>query len=152
PSYRIVAMASSAGGLAALSRVLTGLPSDFPAPPLVVQHLDPRHRSWMAEILSRRAPLEGRQAPGGAGMRPGAVSIPPPDRHLLVNALGVLSLSDAALVHHVRPSADLLFSSLAASFGQRVIAVVLSGSGSDGSDGVRYVKGEGGTVIAQDEE
>lgn len=105
----------------------------------------------MAEILSRRVRLEVRQAQGGELARPGIVYIAPPDRHLLVNAQGVLSLSDAALVRYVRPSADLLFSSLAASFGPQVIAVVLSGSGRDGADGVRDVKQEGGMVIAQDE-
>jgi len=147
----IVALAASAGGLAALSSVLSGLPADFPAPVLVVQHLDRHHRSWMAEILARRVRLDVRQAQGGEVVRPGMVYIAPPDRHLLVNPQGVLSLSDAALVRYVRPSADLLFSSLAASFGPRVIAVVLSGSGRDGADGVRDVKTEGGKVIAQDE-
>jgi len=146
-----VALAASAGGLAALSRVLSELPAEFPAPVLVVQHLDRHHRSWMAEILSRRVQLEVRQAQGGEVMRPGMVYIAPPDRHLLVNPQGVLSLSDAALVRYVRPSADLLFSSLAASFGPQVIAVVLSGSGRDGADGVVDVKTQGGTVIAQDE-
>jgi two-component system chemotaxis response regulator CheB len=131
--------------------VLSELPEEFPAPVLVVQHLDPHHRSWMAEILSRRVQLEVRQAQGGELIRPGVVYIAPPDRHLLVNPQGVLSLSDAALVRYVRPSADLLFSSLAASFGPSVIAVVLSGTGRDGADGVRDVKQEGGTVIAQDE-
>jgi two-component system chemotaxis response regulator CheB len=105
----------------------------------------------MAEILARRVELDVRQAQGGEVVRPGTVYIAPPDRHLLVNSQGVLSLSDAALVRYVRPSADLLFSSVAASFGPRVIAVVLSGSGRDGADGVVDVKAEGGTVIAQDE-
>jgi two-component system chemotaxis response regulator CheB len=151
PSFWIVALAASAGGLAALSAVLTKLPEDFPAPVLVVQHLDPNHRSWMAEILSRRLALVVRQAQGGELIQPGKVYIAPPAFHLLVNPQGVLSLSDAALVRYVRPSADLLFSSLAASFGPHVIAVVLSGTGHDGSDGVKDVKQEGGTVIAQDE-
>jgi two-component system chemotaxis response regulator CheB len=149
--FWIVALAASAGGLAALSTVLAELPEDFPAPVLVVQHLDPNHRSWMAEILSRRLALDVRQAQGGELIRPGMVYLAPPARHLLVNSQGVLSLSDAALVRYVRPSADLLFSSLAASFGPHVIAVVLSGTGRDGSDGVKDVKQEGGTVIAQDE-
>jgi two-component system chemotaxis response regulator CheB len=144
-------MAASAGGLAALSHVLAGLPADFPSPILVVQHLDRHHKSWMAEILTRRVRLEVRQAQGGELIRPGFIYIAPPDRHLLVNSLGVLSLSDAALVRHVRPSADLLFSSLAASFGTQVIAVVLSGTGRDGSDGTLDIQQEGGTVIAQDE-
>lgn len=105
----------------------------------------------MAEILARRVRLDVRQAQGGEVVRPGIVYIAPPDRHLLVNPQGVLSLSDAALVRYVRPSADLLFSSLAASFGAHVIAVVLSGTGQDGADGVRDVQQEGGIVIAQDE-
>jgi two-component system chemotaxis response regulator CheB len=137
--------------LAALSAVLSELPADFPCPVLIVQHLDPHHRSHMAEILTRRVHLEVRQAQGGELIRPGFVYIAPPDRHLLVSPQGVLSLSDAALVRYVRPSADLLFSSLAASFGPRVIAVVLSGTGRDGADGVRDVKQMGGTVLAQDE-
>ncbi|HEV7518781.1 MAG TPA: chemotaxis protein CheB [Thermoanaerobaculia bacterium] len=151
PAFWVVALAASAGGLAALSHVLSGLPAEFPCPVLVVQHLDPHHRSWMAEILARRVRLEVRQAQGGEIIRPSIIYIAPPDHHLLVTRQGVLSLSDAALVRYVRPSADLLFSSLAASFGAQVIAVVLSGTGRDGADGVRDVKHEGGTVIAQDE-
>jgi two-component system chemotaxis response regulator CheB len=151
PAFWIVALAASAGGLAALSRVLSDLPADFPAAVVVVQHLDPHHRSWMAEILARRVHLRVKQAEEGESLLPGTVYLAPPGRHLLVRPPGVLELSDAAQVHFVRPSADLLFSSLADSFGDRVIAVVLSGSGRDGADGVREVKREGGMVIAQDE-
>ena len=102
--WRVLALAASAGGLAALSRVLSDLPADFPSPILVVQHLDRHHKSWMAEILTRRVRLDVRQALGGELIRQGFVYIAPPDRHLLVNSQGVLSLSDAALVRHVRPS------------------------------------------------
>jgi two-component system chemotaxis response regulator CheB len=79
------------------------------------------------------------------------VYIAPPNKHLLVDAEGTLSLTQSELVHFVRPSADLLFESVAASFKHRAIAVVLSGSGSDGSMGVQAIKKMGGTVIAQDE-
>ena len=75
----------------------------------------------------------------------------PPDHHLLVNADGSLSLTRTELVHFVRPSADLLFDSAAASFGPRAIGVVLTGTGSDGAFGVEAIKRVGGTVIAQDE-
>ena len=78
--------------------------------------------------------------------------IAPPDRHLLVNRDGSLSLSHSELVHFVRPSADLLFESVAASYEERAIAVVLTGTGSDGSLGVGAIKKMGGTVIAQDQE
>jgi two-component system chemotaxis response regulator CheB len=79
------------------------------------------------------------------------VFIAPPDRHLLVNPDGRLSLARTELVHFVRPSADLLFESVAASFKDRAIAVVLSGTGSDGVGGIRAIKKMGGTVVAQDE-
>ena len=84
-------------------------------------------------------------------MAPGTVHLAPPDHHLLVDADGVLSLTHTELVHFVRPSADLLFESTAASFREGAIAVVLSGSGSDGSMGVKAIKKMGGTVIVQDE-
>ncbi len=149
-AFDIVAVASSAGGLAALSEVLGGLPAEFPAAVCVVQHLDPRHRSLMAEILARRTTLRVLQASEGAVLQPATIFIAPPNRHLLVNAGGTMSLSESELVHFVRPSADLLFESVAASFRDRAIAVVLTGSGSDGAMGVQAIKKMGGTVIAQD--
>ena len=151
-AFDIVALASSAGGLTALSRVLSALPSDFPAIIVVVQHLDPRHRSLMAEILSRRTSLQVKQAEEGEHLCGGTVFIAPPNRHLLVNSDGTASLTQSELVHFVRPSADLLFESVAASHKDRAIAVVLTGTGMDGSMGVQAVKKMGGTVITQDEE
>jgi two-component system, chemotaxis family, protein-glutamate methylesterase/glutaminase len=150
-SFEVVAVAASAGGLNALSRLLAGLPGDFPAAVVVVQHLDPRHRSLMADILSRRTALQVKQAEEDDELSPGRVHIAPPNKHLLVNPEGTLSLAQSELVHFVRPSADLLFESVAGSFKHRAIAVVLSGSGSDGSMGVQAIQKMGGTVIAQDE-
>jgi two-component system chemotaxis response regulator CheB len=144
-------LAASAGGLHALSYVLAGLPREFPAFIVVVQHLDRRHRSLMADILSRRTGLNVAEAREGDSLQYGKAFIAPPDRHLLVNSDGTLSLTQTELVHFVRPSADLLFESTAASFKERAIAVVLSGSGSDGSMGVRAIKKMGGTVLVQDE-
>jgi two-component system chemotaxis response regulator CheB len=151
PAFEVVAVAASAGGLQAISQLLSSLPADFPATILIVQHLDPRHRSLMAQILSRRTPLKVQEAVEGGRVSPGCVLIAPPDRHLLLNPDGSLSLSQSELVHFVRPSADLLFESVAASRKDRAIALVLSGSGSDGAMGVRAIKKMGGTVIIQDE-
>jgi two-component system, chemotaxis family, protein-glutamate methylesterase/glutaminase len=151
-AFDVVALASSAGGIAAIGHILESLPAGFPAAIVVVQHLDPRHRSLMAEILRRRTHLEVLQAVEGDQIRPGTVHIAPPDRHLLVNRDGSLSLTQTELVHFVRPSADLLFESVAASFRERAIAVVLTGTGSDGSLGIGAIKKMGGTVIAQDQE
>jgi two-component system chemotaxis response regulator CheB len=133
-----------------LSQVLSVLPADFPAPVVVVQHLDRQHPSHMAEILGRRTCLLVKEARQGDVLSPGTVSIAPPDQHLLVNADATLSLSHAELVHFVRPSADLLFESVAASFKQRALAVVLTGMGSDGAMGVKAIKKMGGTVVVQD--
>jgi two-component system, chemotaxis family, protein-glutamate methylesterase/glutaminase len=149
-AFSILALAASAGGLKALTIVLAALPRDFPAAIVMVQHLDPRHRSMLSEILGRRTFLGVRQARQDDAIQPGCVLIAPPDHHLLVNPDGTVSLSRAALVHFVRPSADLLFESVAASYRERAIAVVLSGSGSDGATGVRAIKKMGGTVIVQD--
>ncbi len=149
--FEIVAMAASAGGLSALQEVLSGLPSDFPAPIVVVQHLDPRHHSLLADILNKRIKLAVKEVEDGEKLEPGTVYTAKPDRHLLVSPHGTVSLTQSELVHFVRPSADLLFESVAASYKERAIAVVLTGNGSDGSMGVKAIKTTGGTVIAQDE-
>src|ERR687891_2545485 len=125
-AYDVVALAASAGGLAALTHVLAALPGHFPAALVIVQHLDPRHRSLMADILSRRTSLRVKQAEEGDRLCSATVYIAPPNRHLLVNPDGTLSLSQSELVRFVRPSADLLFESVAASYKDRTIAVVLS--------------------------
>jgi len=151
-AFDVVAIAASAGGLTAITMLLSYLPSDFPAAIVIVQHLDPRHRSLMAEILSRSTSLQVKQAEAGDNLQPGIVYIAPPNQHLLVNSDGSLSLSRSELVHFVRPSADLLFESVAASQKDRAIAVVLTGTGVDGSMGVQAIKKMGGTVIVQSEE
>ena len=149
--FEIVAIAASAGGLTALSSVLGGLPRSFGARIVAVQHLDPRHRSLMAEIIGRRSLLPVHQAVAGSHVQVGHVYLAPPDHHLLINRDGSISLTHTELVNFVRPSADLLFESVAASFGDRAIALVLTGSGRDGAMGVTAIKQRGGTVIAQDE-
>jgi two-component system chemotaxis response regulator CheB len=151
-AFDIVALTASAGGLRALGIVLSGLPAEFPAAVVIVQHLDPRHRSLMADILSRRTALHVKQAQEGDRLQSGNVYIAPPNRHLLVNPDGTLSLSQSELVHFLRPSADLLFESVAASYQRRAIAVVLTGTGSDGAMGVEAIKKMQGTVIVQDRE
>jgi two-component system, chemotaxis family, protein-glutamate methylesterase/glutaminase len=151
PSFEIIALAASAGGLRALTDVLSALPRDFPVALVVVQHLDPRHRSLMAEILGRRTSLLVKEAREGDPLERGCALIAPPNRHLLVNPDRTVSLSQSELVHFVRPSADLLFESTATAYKERAIAVVLSGTGNDGAMGVKAIKKMGGTVIVQDE-
>ncbi|MFF4797355.1 chemotaxis protein CheB [Streptomyces sp. NPDC001351] len=148
--FEVVAVASSAGGINGLATLLGAFDAGLPVPVLVVQHLDPRHRTVIAEVLDRRTELDVKLAEDHERTRPGTVYIAPPDRHLLVGPGGLLTLTDSELVHFVRPSADLLFESVAGAYGSRAIACVLTGTGRDGAMGVDAVKSRGGTVIAQD--
>lgn len=147
----IVVIVASAGGLKALSQILSQLPEDFPTPVVIVQHIHPDYPSLLAEILNRITPLAVKQAAEGDKLKPKTVYIAPPDQHLLVNLDATLSLSHAAKVRFVRPAGDVLFQSAAASYQERAIAVVLTGMDSDGAVGVQAIKKMGGKVIAQDE-
>jgi two-component system chemotaxis response regulator CheB len=148
--FEVVAVASSAGGIHGLATLLSALEAELPVPVLVVQHLDPRHRTVIAEVLGRRTEMNVKLAEDHERIVPGTAYIAPPDRHLLVRPGGLLALTDSELVHFVRPSADLLFESVAGAYGPQAIACVLTGTGRDGAMGVDAVKSRGGTVIVQD--
>lgn len=152
PRFELVVVAASAGGVQALTELVADLPAEFPLAMVIVQHVDPRHRSLLVDILARHSRVTVQAADEGTELQPGTVYVAPPGLHLLVNPDGTLSLSRAELVHFVRPSADLLFESAAASYTDRVIAVVLTGTGEDGANGVRAVHKMGGTVVVQDED
>ena len=111
--FRVIALVASVGGLAAFESLLSDLPADFPAAVLLLQHLEPNRPSLLAEILSRYTNLPVRQAQPGDRLRPGAIFIAPPDRHLLVDRDGVLSLAATERIHFVRPAADRLLESVA---------------------------------------
>lgn len=144
----IVAIGSSAGGLHALSSVLGALPADLPAAVLVVQHLDPRRPSQMADILARRTSMRVVEATDGDKIERGTVYIAPPGSHMLV-AQGLIHLTQSERVHFVRPSVDVLFESVAAAYGARVVGVILTGSQNDGALGVCAIKDNGGYIIVQ---
>jgi len=149
--FDIVAIAASAGGVGALSQVLGALPSDFGAIIAIVQHVDPRHRSLMPQVIGRQARLPVMHAEDGMSVQLDHVYLAPPDHHMLINRKGLITLTDTELVNFVRPSADLLFESVAAAFGERAMAVVLTGTGRDGAMGVTAIKERRGTVVVQDE-
>jgi two-component system chemotaxis response regulator CheB len=130
--------------------VLAALPSDLDAALIVLLHLLPEHRSHLPEILARRTALRVKVAEDGDRLEPGCVYVAPPDAHLCVETGGTLSLRDEPAIGHLRPSGDLLLSSLAETYDGRCLAVVLTGLGRDGAAGAEAVKKAGGTVIAQD--
>jgi two-component system, chemotaxis family, protein-glutamate methylesterase/glutaminase len=148
---RLIAVAASAGGLAALSRVLGSLPPTLASAVLVVQHLQPDRPSQIARILARHTLLVVKEARHGEVTRNGTVYVAPPGRHLTVGIDRRLALSHLPPVHFCRPSGDKLFTSIAACCGAEAIAVVLTGTGCDGAEGAGIVHRQGGLVIAQDE-
>lgn len=150
PAVRMVGIGSSAGGVTALCTLLGALPADFPVPIVIVQHLDPRHETVMAQVLSRKCALSVTLAKENQSVAAGWVYVAPPNHHLLVANRTRLTLSTSDPVHFVRPSADLLFESMAATYGASAIACVLTGTGVDGAMGASVVKARGGTVISQD--
>ena len=147
-AFDLVAIAASAGGLSALTQLLGGLPATFPLPIAVVQHLDPKHTTLIADILARHTPLRVKQAVEEEDLRPGVVYVAPPGTHLEIVS-GQVRLTSTEPLHFVRPSADRLFASAAMSCA-RIIGIVLTGSGRDGATGVEAIKARGGFVIVQD--
>jgi two-component system chemotaxis response regulator CheB len=144
----LIAIGASAGGLPALTSVLSGLDSDFPGI-IIVQHLDPRHKSQMAGLLSNKTKKVVKEATAGESIVPGRIYIGPPDEHLLVSR-DKIQLAHSRLVRFSRPSIDIMFSSVAATYGPKAIGVILSGSNRDGADGIAAIKGAGGLTMAQD--
>jgi two-component system chemotaxis response regulator CheB len=146
--YDVVAIGASAGGLNALTVALRSLPSDFPSSIVIVQHLSPQYKSHLPQLLAHATRLHVKQAEHGEIIVPSWVYIAPPDEHLLVGP-GKLQLAHSQLVHYTRPSIDLLFESVAGTYGSRSIGVVLSGSGRDGASGIQAIKESGGVTIVQ---
>jgi len=149
PQFDVVAVGASAGGVEALHAVASALPADFPVPVLVVQHMDPRHKSMLAALLARRCKLRVKQAVNDERIEFGTIYIAQPAMHLIVRG-DRLALTDTKLVHFSRPSIDLLLESVADTYGDRAIGVILSGSGVDGATGIRAIKSKGGTTLIQD--
>jgi two-component system chemotaxis response regulator CheB len=149
--FGILVIAASLGGISALGDVLAGLATDFPLPILVCQHVLRDRPSLLATVLGRRTGLRIAMAADGDLPTGGTVHVAPPDRHLMVHTDGLLKLSEEARINFCRPSADVLFRSVAASHGPRALAVVLTGRGRDGAQGVAAIRQRGGFAIAQDE-
>ena len=147
---RIIVIGASAGGLEALLEVVSRLPADLPAAVFVVLHLPAGARSFLAHILTRSGPLPSTTAQDGQPLAAGHIYVAPPNRYHLVLELGRLRLVFGPRENRTRPAADPLFRSAAQVYGPRVVGVVLSGAGADGSEGLRAITAHGGVAIVQD--
>lgn len=150
-AIRLVAVAASTGGPAALQRILSALPRDFAAPILVVQHIATGFVGGLAEWLSASCNLRVKVAEHGEPLLKRTVFLAPDDRQLGVSPDGRVVVAAAPPVNGFRPSGTYLFASAAQTYGASVAAVILTGMGSDGVEGLRAVKAAGGRVLAQDE-
>jgi two-component system CheB/CheR fusion protein len=150
PRDRLVVVGASAGGIEALSVVVSELPATFGAPIVVAQHLHPEHPSSLVDIIARRTDLRVVETRDAMRLEPGTVYIIPPDRHVAVTDHEIRLDADGA--GRPKPSVDRLLETASEVFRERLIAVILSGTGSDGAAGAQYVAAAGGTVIAQDPE
>lgn len=150
-SLRVVAIGASTGGPAAVRRILTGLPPEFPTPLLVVQHIARGFAGGFAEWLDGSCDLRVAIARDEEPLQPARVYVAPDDRHLGATRDGRIRLSDAPSLAGFRPSATYLFESVAGAFGREAVAVVLSGMGTDGIEGLRALRSAGGRILAQDQ-
>lgn len=148
-AFPIAGVGASAGGLAATTNLLRHIGSRPGAGIVIVHHLDPTHESHLVEILSRATPLPVQVAEDGRAVEPNRVYVVPPNGRLSM-AGGVLHLTARSEDHDLALPIDRFFESLAADVEQRAIGIVLSGSGSDGSVGVRAINAAGGITFAQD--
>lgn len=146
----LVILAASAGGIDALTTVLDGLPASFPTPIAVLQHRSASAPSMLDHILGRRCKLRVKNAEAGERFAPGTVYIAPTAEHLIVGADRRFHMRDGRRVNFLSSAADPLIQSAAHALNGNVIAVILTGTGRNGTAGVRDVKALGGTVIAQD--
>jgi two-component system chemotaxis response regulator CheB len=149
---RIVAMAASTGGPAALARILSDLPADFDLPILVVQHIASGFVDGLAAWLNATGALPVRVARDGDGLRPGCVLVAPDHSHLTVADTRTVAVAHTPAVGGFRPSGSVLFESVAVAFGSAAVGVILTGMGEDGVSGLHAIRRAGGRIIAQDEE
>jgi two-component system chemotaxis response regulator CheB len=148
---RIVAVATSTGGPAALQTMLAALPGDFSVPILVVQHITPGFTQGLAGWLNSVCDLQVKVAEHGERLAAHTVYLAPDGRHLGVCGPLTVALDDGPPLGGFRPSGTFLFSSVAKAFGASAVAVILTGMGDDGVAGLRSVRLAGGRTIAQDE-
>jgi two-component system chemotaxis response regulator CheB len=151
---KALAIGISTGGPNALTYLLPQIPKEFPAAILIAQHMPPGFTKSFAKRLNALCDIEVKEANDGDLVLPGRVLIAPGDRHLKVmrrplGAIAVLSKSSPMNGH--RPSADVLFSSVAETFGKNVTGLIMTGMGNDGAEGIGEIMARGGVNIAQDE-
>lgn len=151
PGCKIIAIGSSTGGPAALQEILTKLPSDFPLPILLIQHMPNTFTSVFAERLNQQCNIEVKHAESGDRLKPGRALLAPGGMQMMVDGAGTVQILDSDERMTYKPSVDVTFASVAKVYSSKVLAVVLTGMGADGRDGAKLLKKAGATVWGQSE-
>ena len=150
-AYKLVAIGTSTGGPVALQRVLTQLPGNFPAPIVLVQHMPAAFTKAFAERLDKLCRISVKEAEDGDILRPGLALLAPGGKQMMIDGRGAVRILPGDERLNYKPCVDITFGSAAKSYGDKVLAVVLTGMGADGREGARLLKQSGSTVWAQDE-
>ncbi len=149
--YRLVAIGTSTGGPVALQRVLTQLPANFPAPLVLIQHMPAAFTKAFAERLDKLCRINVKEAEDGDILRPGLALLAPGGKQMMVDGRGTVRILPGDERLNYKPCVDVTFGSAAKAYGDKVLAVVLTGMGADGREGARLLKQGGSQVWAQDE-
>jgi two-component system chemotaxis response regulator CheB len=147
--YSVVAIGTSWGGLAALTKLLGGLPVGYKLPVVVVQHRGKDSDRLLGQLLQDATDLKVCEVDDKDPLTPGTVHVAPANYHILIDD-GLLSLTVEEPVRFSRPSIDVMFSSAADAYGARAIGVVLTGANEDGSRGLAEIAARGGKALVQD--
>lgn len=148
-AYSVVGIGTSWGGLAAMTKLLGGLPGDFSLPVVVVQHRGKDSDRLLSELLQDATDMRVCEVEDKEPLESGTVHIAPANYHVLIDA-GYLSLTVEEPVRFSRPSIDVMFSSAADTYGSGAIGVVLTGANEDGSRGLSHIVKRGGRALVQD--
>lgn len=149
-NYEAIVIGVSSGGMKALRFLFTTLPGDFCTPIIVVQHLSPRTDIQWIQILNDQSLLTIKEADEKEKIEEGNIYIAPPNYHLMIEKNKTFSLTIDTKVNFARPAIDVLFESAADAYKNKLIGVILTGSSSDGTLGIKKIKEYGGLTIAQD--
>jgi two-component system chemotaxis response regulator CheB len=150
-AYKLVAIGTSTGGPVALQRVLTQLPANFPAPIVLVQHMPAAFTKAFAERLDKLCRISVKEAEDGDILRPGLALLAPGGKQMMIDGRGAVKILPGDERLNYKPCVDITFGSAAKSYGDKVLAVVLTGMGADGREGARLLKQSGSSIWAQDE-
>ena len=150
PRIDDIVIGTSAGGVAALARILPPIPASLAAAILIVVHVPRERPSLLSDIFRVKCNLHVEEAVDKTHIKPGCIYFAPPDYHMLVDSGPQIALSVDDVVQYSRPSIDVLFESAADVYGKRLLGVLLTGGNEDGAAGMAYIACCGGSTVVQD--